>query len=107
MRELGTFTLEEGVRRLTDDPARKYRIPGRGRIAPGYKADLLLFDAERVGVSPLRRVKDLPGGGSRMLRDPIGVHAVWVNGMQVFDSQQHYSTLAHAPGRVLREFRVV
>jgi adenine deaminase len=44
VRETGTFTLEEGVRRLTSDPARKYRIPGRGLIAPGSRADLVLFD---------------------------------------------------------------
>ena len=106
VRELGTFTLEEGVRRLTEDPARKYRIPGRGRIAPGYKADLVLFDPDRIGVSPLRRVKDLPGDGSRMLRDPVGVHGVWVNGTQVFDGQ-HYATPATGPGQVLRQFRVV
>src|SRR3954470_14997602 len=106
VRELGTFTLEEGVRRLTDDPARKYRIPGRGRIANGYRADLLLFDPQNVGVSPLRRVNDLPGGGRRMLRDPFGVHGVWVNGVQVFDGQ-HYTTLAGGPGSVLRQFAVV
>jgi N-acyl-D-aspartate/D-glutamate deacylase len=106
VRELGVFTLEEGVRRLTADPARKYRIPGRGRIADGYKADLLLFDPETVGVSPLRRVNDLPGGGRRMLRDPVGVHGVWVNGVQVFDGQ-HYTTLQGGPGSVLRQFGVV
>jgi len=106
VRELGTFTLEEGVRRLTDDPARKYRIPGRGRIANGYRADLLLFDPQNVGISPLRRVNDLPGGGRRMLRDPFGVHGVWVNGVQVFDGQ-HYTTLAGGPGSVLRQFAVV
>ncbi|HEY6821464.1 MAG TPA: amidohydrolase family protein, partial [Burkholderiales bacterium] len=33
VRETGAFTLEEGVRRLTSDPARKYRIPARGTIA--------------------------------------------------------------------------
>src|SRR5581483_532273 len=106
VRELGVFTLEEGVRRLTDDAARKYRIPGRGRISPGYKADLVLFDPQSVGVSPLRRVNDLPGGGRRMLRDPLGVRGVWVNGVQVFDGQ-HYTTVAGGPGEVLRQFRVV
>jgi N-acyl-D-aspartate/D-glutamate deacylase len=106
VRQLGTFTLEEGVRRLTDDPARKYRIPGRGRIAPGYRADIVLFDPDKVGVSPLRRVKDLPGDGSRMLRDPVGIHGVWVNGTQVFDGQ-HYATATGGPGRVLRQFGVV
>jgi len=100
VRELGTFTLEEGVRRLTSDPARKYRIAGRGLIAPGYKADMVLFDPTKVGVSPLRRVRDLPGGGARMLRDPVGVHGVWVNGEQVHDGSRY--TEEHGPGAVLR-----
>jgi len=103
VRELGTFTLEEGVRRLTSDPARKYRIPKRGVIAPGYHADLLLFDPKAVGVSALRKTQDLPGGGSRMLRNPTGVHGVWVNGVQVFDGER-YAQLEAGPGTVLRDF---
>jgi len=103
VRALGTFSWEEGVRRLTGDPATKYRIPGRGRIAEGYKADLVLFDPEKVGVSPLRKVKDLPGGGTRMVRDPTGVQGVWVNGTQVFDGAR-YTGLDSGPGEVLRRF---
>jgi N-acyl-D-aspartate/D-glutamate deacylase len=103
VRDTGTFTLEEGVRRLTSDPARKYRIPKRGLIAPGYHADLLLFEPRRVGVSKLRRVNDLPGGGQRMLRDPAGVRGVWVNGVEVFDGSR-YTALDSGPGRVLRRF---
>jgi len=103
VRELGAFTLEEGVRRLTGDPARKYRIPGRGRVAAGYKADLVLFDPKTVGVSGLRKAKDLPGGGTRMVRDPLGVHGVWVNGTQVFDGRR-YTALDSGPGEVLRRF---
>ena len=101
VRELGTFTLEEGVRRLTNDPARKYRISNRGLIAPGHKADLVLFDPANVGVSALRRVKDLPGGGARMVRDPVGMHGVWVNGIQVYDGVR-YTALDRGPGEVLR-----
>jgi N-acyl-D-aspartate/D-glutamate deacylase len=103
VRENGTFTLEEAVRRLTSDPARKYRIPGRGEIRAGAWADLLLFDPRTVGLSSLRRVNDLPGGGARMVRAPLGVHGVWVNGVLVHDGQD-YRALAQGPGRVLREF---
>jgi N-acyl-D-aspartate/D-glutamate deacylase len=99
----GTFTLEEAVRRLTSDPAKKYRIPGRGEIRTGAFADLLLFDPGTVGLSNLRRVQDMPGGGARMIREPLGVQGVWVNGVQVHDGRD-YCALAQGPGRVLREF---
>jgi N-acyl-D-aspartate/D-glutamate deacylase len=104
VRETGTFTLEEGVRRLTSDPARRYRIPQRGTLAEGQWADLVLFDPEHVGVSPLQRKRDLPGGGSRMLRAPTGLHGVWVNGLQVFDGVQYSPQSEQGPGRVLRRF---
>ncbi len=103
VRETGSFTLEEGVRRLTSDPARKYRIPQRGRIAPGYWADLLLFDPKAVGVSPLEKRADLPGGGTRMIRSPRGVHGVWVNGLCVFDGAK-YIRRQSGPGAVLKNF---
>jgi N-acyl-D-aspartate/D-glutamate deacylase len=103
VRDTGSFTLEEAVRRLTSDPARKYRIPDRGLIAPGKWADLLLFDPATVGISALQRVSDLPGGGTRMIRAPRGVHGVWVNGLRVFDGVK-YSSPPDGAGRVLRAF---
>jgi N-acyl-D-amino-acid deacylase len=103
VRETEILTLEEGVRRLTSDPARKYRIPRRGRIAPGLAADLLLFDPLGVGLSPLERVADLPGGGTRVIRRPRGVAGVWVNGQQVFDGHD-YLRLKAGPGEVLNRF---
>jgi N-acyl-D-amino-acid deacylase len=103
VRETGTFGLAEGVRKLTGDPAAKYRIPDRGRIEVGAWADLLLFDPKTVGISGLKKKNDLPGGGARMLRDPVGVHGVWVNGVQVHDGKD-YAQLQQRPGKVLKEF---
>jgi N-acyl-D-aspartate/D-glutamate deacylase len=103
VRETGTFTLEDGVRRLTSDPAARYRIPDRGRIEPGAWADLLLFDPAKVGITPLERVRDLPAGGSRMIRRPLGVHGVWVNGVQIHDGRD-YLPLESGPGAVLDRF---
>ena len=103
VRETGTFTLPEAVRRLTSDPAAKYRIPDRGRIVPGAWADLLLFDPAAVGTSALERRRDLPAGGARMIRRPEGVHGVWVNGTQVHDGTD-YVPLEAGPGEVLTKF---
>jgi N-acyl-D-aspartate/D-glutamate deacylase len=103
VRDKGVFTLAEGIRRLTSDPARKYRIPDRGRIEAGAWADLLLFDPATVGISKPIRVQDLPGGGSRLIRKPSGVAGVWVNGVRTFDGEG-YAALDGGPGRLLDHF---
>ncbi len=103
VRETGTFTLEEGVQKLTSVPAARYRIPDRGRIVPGAWADMLLFDPAKVGLSGLVKLHDLPGGGSRMIRKPEGVAGVWVNGVRVFDGTD-YVKLEKGPGQVLDRF---
>jgi hypothetical protein len=38
-----------------------------------------------------------------MIRDPVGVHGVWVNGVQVHDGKD-YVRMEHRPGQVLTEF---
>ena len=104
-RDTGTFTLQEAVRRLTSHTADAFRIAGRGRIAVGAPADLLLFDPASVGISTLRAANDLPGGGRRLVRDPKGVHGTWVNGTRTFDGR---GIVAHGagygPGTVIDRF---
>ncbi len=102
VREKSVFGLEDGIRRITSLPARLYGIADRGELAPGKFADLLLFDPEGVERGPLRRVDDLPGGESRLLRDAQGVHGVWVNGVQVFDGSDYLDV--PPPGHVLDRF---
>lgn len=103
VRETGQFSLEEGIRRLTSHPAQCFRIPERGRLVAGAPADMLLFDPATVGISrPIGRA-DLPGGGTRMVREPRGVHGVWVNGVQVHDGSS-YVQLERGPGTVLDRF---
>lgn len=103
VRDLGLFSWEEAIRRLTSHPAEQFRIAGRGYLRPGAPADMLLFDPATVGIGPVKAVTDLPGGGTRRVRDPIGVHGVWVNGVQVHDGQR-YVNMPAGPGRVLTEF---
>jgi N-acyl-D-aspartate/D-glutamate deacylase len=103
VRERGDFDMVEGIRRLTSHPADLYGIQNRGRIALGAQADLLLFDAATVGVSPAERVADLPGGGRRTIRRPTGVHGVFCNGVMTFDGKD-YVPHAKGPGHVLDRF---
>ena len=103
VRERGAMRLADAVRRLTQQSAAIFGLPGRGLLREGYAADLLLFDPATVGRAASRRVFDLPGGAARLHTDALGVHGVWVNGQQVADGQ---GLRADAPlaGRVLTEF---
>lgn len=86
VRERGVMSLSEAVRRLTHQSAALFGLPGRGLLRAGHAADLLLFDPAGVGRGPARRVFDLPGGAPRLHTDALGVHGVWVNGVQVADA---------------------
>ena len=104
-RDLGKMSMAEAVRRLTSQSASVFGIKERGRLKPGYAADLLLFDPATVGRGPKRRVNDLPGGAGRLHTDAVGVHGVWVNGVQVADAKGARGTPgAQRPGRLLRDF---
>ena len=102
VRDHGLLTMEQAVRELTEVPARLYGLDGRGRIAEGWIADLVLFDPTRVGPGPERTLDDLPGGASRLTAFAEGVEAVLVAGTQIVDA--HGFTGAR-PGRVLRSGR--
>jgi N-acyl-D-aspartate/D-glutamate deacylase len=103
VRERGDLTLPQAVKRVTSDVAAAYRIPDRGRLAPGAWADLLLFDPATVGRGPKRRVNDLPTGASRLDTPAVGLHGVWVNGVRTADERGARSDCGR-PGRVLRQF---
>ena len=75
---------------MTSRAAEHLGLTDRGRIAPGMKADLVLFDPDTI--------QDHAG-----IRDgqvlSTGVHSVWVNGQLVLDDGA--ATGTHS-GRVLR-----
>ena len=82
VRERQALTLEEGVRRLTSDPAEVFGVRDRGRLAPGLAADVAIFDAGRIGSTNRgERRFDLPGGAKRMVMPSRGVEYTVVNGV--------------------------
>jgi len=52
-------------------------------VREGFAADLVAFDPDTVGVEPMERVFDLPGGADRLIVRSRGVEHVWVNGTAI------------------------
>jgi len=99
VRELRALALEEAVRLVTSVPAERYGLHGRGRLAPGCAADLVLFDPARVAMRPTEMVYDLPRGQRRLLQRAEGIVEVLVNGTPVVADG---APTDRRPGRVLR-----
>jgi len=102
VREHEAITLEEGVRQLTDVPARLYGLRDRGRIAEGLAADLVLFDPARVGYRQERTRDDLPGGSWRLYAEADGIESVFVNGTRIVDNGEFTGA---TPGTLLASAR--
>ena len=81
VRERGVLTLEQAVRKLTADQADLFGLADRGRVAVGRAADLVLFDADRVGTVGVGFLDDQPAGGRRLVTQATGIAASVVNGV--------------------------
>lgn len=90
VRDRKLFPLEEAVRKMTTLSAANVGLVNRGHIAPGYFADLVLFDPATV--------KDRADFGSAQAQ-AVGINTVWVNGEVVFRDGK---TTAVYSGRPLR-----
>ncbi|MEQ1881005.1 MAG: amidohydrolase family protein, partial [Burkholderiales bacterium] len=100
VRERDVLTLEEGVRRLTSDPADFYGIRDRGRLKPGHAADIAIFEPATVGSSNRgERRYDLPGGGKRMVMPSRGMRYAIVNGVTTYADG---NLVGASAGQVLR-----
>jgi N-acyl-D-amino-acid deacylase len=99
VRERGALSLERAVHMLTGRPADVFAVAGRGRIAPGYAADIVVFDPQTVASGPLEHRNDLPGGAERLIVRAVGIEAVLVNGIEL--PQAGTEPPGELPGRVL------
>jgi N-acyl-D-amino-acid deacylase len=93
VREQGVISLPEAVRKMTSLSASHVGIVDRGRIAPGYFADLVLFD-------PATIIDRATPTAPR--ETAVGIRTVWVNGEVVYEERR---TTGRYPGRVVRRVR--
>jgi N-acyl-D-aspartate/D-glutamate deacylase len=98
VRDRGLLALPDAIRLMTSVPADRFGLPGRGRIAVGAAADLVLFDPTTFGPGQLELRTDLPGGAQRLYSEATGLHQVYVNGTAVVRGGQ---VTEATPGQVL------
>jgi len=98
VRDEKVISLEEAVRRLTLLPAQTLNIESRGRLAPGYFADVTVFNPETIT-------------DNATYDDPhhyaTGVEYVLVNGVPVVSHGEHTGAkpgrAVHGPGWVQKQ----
>ncbi|MFF1299168.1 MULTISPECIES: amidohydrolase family protein [unclassified Streptomyces] len=90
VRELGVLSLEECVARLTGRPAARLRLPDRGLVREGYRADVVLFDPGTVAAgSTYEKPRTLP----------VGIPHVLIDGRFVIEDGRRTDVLA---GKAIR-----
>ncbi len=90
VRDERLIPLEEAIRKLTSLPASNLKIEGRGRLAPGFFADVVIFDPATIA-------------DHATFEEPhqlaTGMRDVFVNGVQVLSGGEHTGAM---PGQVVR-----
>jgi N-acyl-D-aspartate/D-glutamate deacylase len=104
VRDKNVMPLEHAIHKLSGEPAAVFGLADRGTIEPGKAADVVVFDYERIAPGPLRRIRDFPADGERLVADqPEGVRHVVVNGIVIReDNKPDEAALAARPGKLLR-----
>ncbi|WP_190180299.1 N-acyl-D-amino-acid deacylase family protein [Streptomyces naganishii] len=90
VRELGVLSLEECVAHLTGRPAARLRLPDRGLVREGHRADLVLFDPATVAAGATFERPRTP---------PTGIPYVLIDGRFVIEDGRRTDVLA---GRAVR-----
>ena len=90
VREEKVIPLQEAVRRLTSLPAENLKLDRRGKLTPGYFADLAIFDTDKIQDHATY---------AKPHQYATGMQHVFVNGAQVLKEGEHTGA---KPGQVVR-----
>ena len=100
VRDRKLWSLEEGIRQMTQVPAALLGFEGRGMLLPGYAADAFIFDPDTIGLESKKQVHDFPGGEARYSARPKGIEWTIVNGVPIVRSGEVLTQ--SLPGQVVR-----
>ena len=90
VRQRGVLSLEEAVRKMTSLPATRFGLWDRGILRPGFKADVVVFDPDKVTETTTF---------THPHSYPLGIPYVFVNGELVINQGEHTEK---KPGEVLK-----
>ncbi|WP_135553824.1 N-acyl-D-amino-acid deacylase family protein [Paenibacillus cymbidii] len=83
VRDKRVLSLEQAVRKVTSFPVQRFKLGKRGLIVPGYAADLVVFDPDKI--------QDL-ATFEEPRQYPLGIPHVVVNGKLTLQDEQHTGT---------------
>ena len=90
VRQKHILTLEEAIRKMSGFAAHRLGFAHRGEIKPGYKADIVIFDPNKVLDMATTKDPNAP---------PIGIPDVFINGIPVLLNGK---TTNKTPGQVIK-----
>ena len=94
--------IELIVHKQTLSNANLFGLTDRGSIETGKRADLNVFDLDRLALGKLAVHADLPAGGTRILQSASGYLNTFVAGVKTRENDQDTGA---RPGRVLGAVR--
>ena len=83
-------TMPETIKKMTGAVADRFSIKNRGKIKPGYYADITVFDENKIR------------GGLEDMNQSFGIEQVYINGVKVLDGDVLDTEAITHSGRALR-----
>jgi N-acyl-D-aspartate/D-glutamate deacylase len=99
VRDRQAISLEYAIRKITFELASFWGLQGRGMLAEGNYADVVVFNPETISPTMPTLEYDLPGGARRLKQKSVGIKTTIVNGQITLRNNESTGAL---PGKLIR-----